>query len=454
MNSIFNQHLIEKYNTSGPRYTSYPTALEFSEDLPDNPLHRAALTSSGEALSLYIHIPFCDTLCYYCGCNKMITRHQDKADRYLDYLEKEIKLNQHSFKNLSVQQCHLGGGTPSFLTQIQLTRLMVMLKANYQFTTDSEVSIEIDPRGLNTDYIDHIRELGFNRISIGVQDVDEAVQKAINRVQSTEHIKCLVAHAKSLSFKSVNLDLIYGLPHQNTNSFARTLAVVAEIDPERISLFSYAHMPTRFAAQRKIKDEWLPSPHEKFNLMRQAIEFLSNVGYELIGMDHFAKPEDELAIAQREGTLHRNFQGYTTLDHLDMLGLGVSSISFVGDWYLQNSKTLNEYYARLDQGQLCAEKGVGINTDDTIRRAVIMSLMCNLLVDKKTIETDFEICFDDYFKAELRSLQTFKDDGLLTETDKHIQVAPHARLLIRNIAMSFDAYLGLAKNHQRFSRVI
>lgn len=454
MTAIFDQTLIKKYNTSGPRYTSYPTALEFSQELPDNPLHKAALTSAGEGLSLYIHIPFCDTLCYYCGCNKMITRHKDKADRYLDYVEKEIELNKASFKNQPVKQCHLGGGTPSFLSKVQIARLMKMLRINYTFSNDCEISIEVDPRGVESDYLDHLHDIGFSRISIGVQDVDETVQKAINRVQSTEHIKALVVHAKTIGFRSVNLDLIYGLPHQNTDSFARTLDVVADIDPERISLFSYAHMPTRFAAQRKIKDQWLPSPQTKFGLMRQAIEYLSANGYDLIGMDHFAKTNDELAIAQREGTLHRNFQGYTTQENLDMVGLGVSSISFVGDWYLQNSKTLNDYYARLDQGELSIEKGVGINSDDAIRRAVIMSLMCNLSIDKRAIEMDFEIEFDRYFAEEISCLGTFKSDNLLFEDAEFIHVAPHARLLVRNIAMTFDAYLGLAKNHQRFSRVI
>lgn len=454
LTSIFDQTLIAKYNTSGPRYTSYPTALEFGEELPDNPLHHAALTSAGDALSLYVHIPFCNTLCYYCGCNKMVTRHQDKADRYLDYVEKEVALNHRSFKNQKVMQCHLGGGTPSFLTRSQISRLMAILTSHYTFDDECEMSIEIDPRGVDVGYLNHLRTEGFNRISIGVQDIDETVQQAINRVQSIDHIKTLVMHAKAIGFKSVNLDLIYGLPHQSTDSFARTLAAVADIDPARISLFSYAHMPARFAAQRKIRDEWLPTPQAKFALMRQAIEYLSLQGYELIGMDHFAKADDELAIAQKHGTLHRNFQGYTTQNNLDMVGIGVSSISFVGDWYLQNSKTLNEYYTQLDQHESPIIKGVGINFDDAVRRSVIMALMCNLHVDKRQIESDFEINFDRYFSDEISGLAPFKSDRLLVESEDSIHVAPHARLLIRNIAMTFDAYLGLAKNHQRFSRVI
>ncbi|MBT0587331.1 oxygen-independent coproporphyrinogen III oxidase [Alteromonas oceanisediminis] len=454
MTNLFNTDIIAKYNTSGPRYTSYPTALEFTDQLPDRPLHHAALTSAGEGLSLYVHIPFCHSLCYYCGCHKIVTRQHDKADRYIDYLAQEMALNHTSFRSQPVRQCHLGGGTPSFLSPEQMTRLMNHLRHYYVFAEDCEISIELDPRQLDTAYVDMLWGLGFNRLSIGVQDVNDVVQSAINRVQATEDIAALVTHAKHIGFSSVNLDLIYGLPHQTTDTFAKTLRVVGDIDPERISLFSYAHMPTRFAAQRKIKEAWLPSPEAKFRLMLQAIETLSEQGYDLIGMDHFAKPHDELAIAQRSGTLHRNFQGYTTRANLNMLGIGISSISFVGDWYMQNAKTLNEYYAALDQRTLPTQRGVVIQFDDAVRRSVIMSLMCNLSVDKIAIERDFEIQFDDYFKAEMDSLYRFECDGLLRITASSIDVKPHARLLIRNIAMTFDAYLGLAKNHQRFSRVI
>ena len=454
MNTLFDDALISKYNTSGPRYTSYPTALEFSADLPDDPMRHATLTSAGEFLSLYIHIPFCHQLCYYCGCNKIVTRHSHKADRYLDYLEKEIALQAPQLREKPIKQCHLGGGTPSFLSVEQMTRLMTILRASFKFDPRCETSLEIDPRSTSTDYIEHLYSLGFNRLSIGVQDIDAEVQKAINRTQSTEHVANLVHRAKAVGFTSVNLDLIYGLPHQTIASFSATLDAVIDMDPERISLFSYAHLPQRFAAQRKIKDEWLPNASTKFSLMRLAIETLCSNGYEMIGMDHFAKPNDELCIAQQQGSLHRNFQGYTTQADLDMLGLGVSSISFIGDWYLQNVKTLNAYYQALDNHQSPTEKGIGISADDALRRSVIMSLMCNFSVNMRKIEQDYEIDFDEYFNASLDLLSPFIEDELIIINASHIVVKPHARLLIRSIAMAFDSYAGLAKNYQRFSRVI
>ncbi|WP_205662138.1 oxygen-independent coproporphyrinogen III oxidase [Alteromonas flava] len=454
MPNLFDANLLNKYNTSGPRYTSYPTALEFSSELPDNPLHHAMLTSAGSDLSLYIHIPFCHQLCYYCGCNKVVTRHQHKADRYLDYLAKEIALNHQWFSLQQIKQCHLGGGTPSFLTPEQMTRLMALLRQHYRFADDCEISIEIDPRSVEPTYLTTLKTLGFNRISIGVQDIEPEVQRAINRLQSTEHVAQLVRTAKDLSFDSVNLDLIYGLPHQSTDSFKRTIAAAIQMEPERISLFSYAHLPERFAAQRKIKSDWLPVPAAKFELMKLAIEKLTSQGYSMIGMDHFAKPNDELALAQQRGCLHRNFQGYTTQGELDMLGLGVSSISFMGDWYLQNAKTLNDYYAALDAQHLAIEKGVGINNDDAIRRAVIMALMCNLRIDFAAIEQNYEIVFNEYFAKELALLAPFVEDELVEIRADSIVVAEHARLLIRTICMVFDDYLGLAKNYQRFSRVI
>ena len=383
-----------------------------------------------------------------------MTRHADKADRYLDYIEKEVAMNKASFKHMLVQQCHLGGGTPSFLSAQQMRRLMNILRSGYAFANDCEISIEIDPRRIEDTYLNTLKGLGFNRISIGVQDIDETVQAAINRTQCTEQVHTLVKQANELGFHSVNLDLIYGLPHQTQESFAKTLSATIEMSTQRVSLFSYAHLPARFAAQRKIKDEWLPAPEQKFALMKLAIETLCGAGYVMIGMDHFAKSDDELAIAQMRGTLHRNFQGYTTKADLDILGLGVSSISFIGDWYLQNVKTLNDYYSRLDEHLPATDKGVCISTDDAIRRAVIMALMCNLHVDKREIERDFEIVFDDYFAQELTLLAPFKADDLLTDDQHTIDVKPHARLLIRTIAMTFDAYMGLAKNHQRFSRVI
>ncbi|GLX80794.1 oxygen-independent coproporphyrinogen III oxidase [Thalassotalea eurytherma] len=451
---FFDKTLLAKYNTSGPRYTSYPTALEFSENFQEPDLIQAIDQSPSEELSLYIHIPFCHSLCYYCGCNKIVTRHQDKADVYLDYLLKEIDYRAPLFERYKVRQVHLGGGTPSFLTDAQLTRLINKIKSSFEFTQSIEMSIEIDPREIEVNKIDELKALGFNRISIGVQDIDEKVQEAINRVQSTTFIGQLIERAKALEFDSVNVDLIYGLPHQNQATFAKTLAQVNAFDVDRISLFSYAHLPSRFAAQRKLKDEWLPNADEKLSLMRQAIETLSTYGYEFIGMDHFAKPSDELAMAQKLGQLHRNFQGYTTKGECDLLGLGVSSISAIGNSYSQNIKELTPYYQAIDEKEHALERGIALTKDDLIRGDVIRELMCNLFLDKQSIEQKHDICFDQYFAQELISLQTFIDDGLVDNAQTTIMVSPRARLLIRNICMSFDAYMKRHLNQQRFSRVI
>ena len=451
---FFDTQLLKKYNTSGPRYTSYPTALEFSENFSEQDLTWAIAQSPHRNLSLYVHIPFCHSLCYYCGCNKIVTRHRDKADTYLDFLEKEIIARASFFKEYTVNQLHWGGGTPSFLTKKQMTKLVDTLKRHFKFASEVEMSIEVDPREIELDMANHLYDLGFNRISIGVQDIDAKVQKAINRVQSTEFIEAFIQRAKSVGFKSVNVDLIYGLPHQTPDTFARTLEKVKDIDVDRISLFSYAHLPSRFAAQRKLRDEWLPSTDEKFILMRQAIETLSSYGYEFIGMDHFAKPDDELAVAQRNGVLHRNFQGYTTREESDLLGLGVSSISNIGRSFSQNKKELKGYYQSIDEQDNALEKGITLSDDDLIRGYVIKSLMCNLHLDKADFKHEFNIEFDHYFSDDLKSLGTFINDGLLVNNISEINVAPKARLLIRNICMTFDTYMKKHINQQRFSRVI
>ncbi|WP_286267918.1 oxygen-independent coproporphyrinogen III oxidase [Thalassotalea atypica] len=446
--------MLKKYNTSGPRYTSYPTALEFNADFSEQALVTAIDDSPNRNLSLYVHIPFCHSLCYYCGCNKVITRHRDKADIYLDYLAQEIISRAPLFKGYTVNQLHWGGGTPSFLTQAQMTKLVNTLKEHFHFAQEMEMSIEVDPREIELDMANHLYDLGFNRISIGVQDIDRKVQETINRVQSTEFIEQLIHRAKTVGFKSVNVDLIYGLPHQTPETFAKTLDKVIEIDVDRISLFSYAHLPSRFAAQRKLRDEWLPSTDQKFALMRQAVETLCDNGYDFIGMDHFAKPDDELAIAQRNGVLHRNFQGYTTREESDLLGLGVSSISNIGNSFSQNDKDLQTYYRAVDARGNALEKGLTLNTDDVIRGYVIKSLMCNLYLDKKEVNKAFNIDFDQYFAEDIPSLTTFINDGLLENSANEIIVAPKARLLIRNICMTFDAYMKKHLNQQRFSRVI
>ncbi len=451
---FFDNALLRKYNTSGPRYTSYPTALEFHDQFKHEHLVQAIEASPNRELSLYVHIPFCHSLCYYCGCHKVITRHRDKADTYLEFLAQEIASKAPLFKNYTVKQLHWGGGTPSFLRHEQITKLVELLKEKFSFAEQVEMSIEIDPREIEMNLAEHLYSLGFNRLSIGVQDIDEKVQQTINRVQSTEFIENFIAHAKKVGFKSINIDLIYGLPHQNIDTFTRTLNKAHEMDVDRISLFSYAHIPSRFAAQRKLRDEWLPSVDEKFALMKLAIETLCGFGYDFIGMDHFAKPEDELSIAQKSGNLHRNFQGYTTKGGCDLLGLGVSSISAIGNSFSQNTKELQDYYKAIDTQGHAHIKGVNLSNDDIIRGEIIRELMCNLYLDKNKINEKFAINFDEYFAEDLPLLQTFINDGLLNNTTDEIKVAQKARLLIRNICMSFDAYMKQHLNKQRFSRVI
>lgn len=451
---FFNEKLLNKYNTAGPRYTSYPTALEFHDQFTQPDLIQAIEQSPNRELSLYIHIPFCHSLCYYCGCNKVITRHRSKADTYLEYLAKEISSRAPLFENYTVKQLHWGGGTPSFLTHEQMTTLVSLLKDKFNFADKVEMSIEIDPREIELNLAEHLYSLGFNRLSIGVQDIDEKVQQTINRVQSTEFIEQFIAHSKAVGFKSINIDLIYGLPHQTIETFTRTLDKAKEMDVDRISLFSYAHIPSRFAAQRKLRDEWLPSVTEKFALMRLAIEKLCAYGYEFIGMDHFAKPDDELSIAQKEGKLHRNFQGYTTKGSCDLLGLGVSSISDIGNVYSQNVKDLQTYYHAIETEEHALEKGVALTQDDIIRGEVIRELMCNLFLDKNAINQKYHINFNDYFKDDLPMLTTFIEDGLVDNNEDSIRIAPQARLLVRNICMSFDIYMKKHINQQRFSRVI
>ena len=454
VSQFFDPQLLNKYNTSGPRYTSYPTALEFHDDFKHGDFVQAIKNSPNRELSLYVHIPFCHTLCYYCGCNKVITRHRDKADTYLEYLAQEIALQAPLFTDYKVKQLHWGGGTPSFLTDKQITTLVALLKEKFDFADDLEMSIEIDPREIEMDLAEHLFSLGFNRLSLGVQDLDLKVQDAINRVQSTQFIGDFIGHAKAVGFQSINIDLIYGLPHQTLENFKKTLDKAHEWDVDRISLFSYAHLPSRFAAQRKLRDEWLPDVKLKFALMKLSIETLCDYGYDFIGMDHFAKPNDELSIAQSNGTLHRNFQGYTTKGGCDLLGLGVSSISSIGRSFGQNIKELQGYYKAIENQQHALERGVSLNDDDILRGEVIRELMCNLYLDKTVINEKYNINFDEYFAEDLPLLQTLIDDGLVEITEKSITVNQKARLLIRIICMSFDAYMKKHVNQQRFSRVI
>ncbi|WP_299687080.1 oxygen-independent coproporphyrinogen III oxidase [uncultured Vibrio sp.] len=451
---VWDQEILNKYNYSGPRYTSYPTALEFHEAFTVSDYDMACTQYPERPLSLYIHIPFCHKLCYYCGCNKVITRHAHKADEYLDVIEHEITQRASLLNGREVTQLHFGGGTPTFLSKAQISRLMVILREEFNFTADAEISIEIDPREIELDVLDHLRSEGFNRLSIGVQDFNKEVQKLVNREQDEDFIIAMVERAKELGFRSTNLDLIYGLPKQTQALFAETLKQVLEMKPGRLSVFNYAHMPQLFAAQRKIKDEDLPEAQEKMAILQDTVETLTGAGYQFIGMDHFALPDDELAVAQRAGILHRNFQGYTTQGDCDLVGFGVSAISMVGDTYAQNQKELKKYYAQVSDLRHALWRGVALDDDDLVRREVIKQLICNFKLDKTMIESEFSVSFNHYFKQDLELLQTFIDDELVEVDANEIRVTLRGRLLIRNICMCFDKYLRVKARQQQFSRVI
>lgn len=446
--------LIQKYNYSGPRYTSYPTALEFSADYGEENFRSAVARYPGRPLSLYVHIPFCHKLCYFCGCNKIVTRQQHKADQYLDALEQEIIHRAPLFADRRVSQLHWGGGTPTYLNKAQISRLMGLLRGHFQFDADVEISIEVDPREIELDVLDNLRSEGFNRLSMGVQDFNKEVQRLVNREQDEDFIFALIKHARDIGFTSTNIDLIYGLPKQTPESFAFTLSRVAELSPDRLSVFNYAHLPTLFAAQRKIKDADLPSAQQKLDILQQTIVSLTDAGYQFIGMDHFARPDDELAVAQRDGVLHRNFQGYTTQGDTDLLGMGVSAISMIGDSYAQNQKELKTYYQQVDETGNALWRGIALTRDDCIRRDVIKALICHFRLDFSSIENQWDLRFNDYFAEDLKLLKPLANDGLVEMNEQGIAVTAKGRLLIRNICMCFDVYLRQKARLQQFSRVI
>jgi len=446
--------LIQKYNTSGPRYTSYPTALEFHQDYDERAFLRAASRYPERPLSLYLHIPFCHQLCYFCGCNKQVTRQQHKADIYLDALVQEVAARAPLFRQRIVSQMHWGGGTPTFLTKAQISRLITALRQNFTFADDVEMSIEVDPREIELDVLDHLRAEGFNRLSMGVQDFNKQVQQSVNRVQDEETIFALMGRARQLGFTSTNIDLIYGLPHQTAESFAFTLEKVAELNPDRLSVFNYAHLPELFAAQRKIREQDLPGAQQKLDILQRTITSLTDQGYEFIGMDHFARYDDELAIAQRAGKLHRNFQGYTTQGDSDLLGMGVSAISMIGDSYAQNQKELKHYYAAVEREKTALWRGLELSKDDCLRRDIIKSLMCNFSLSYAAIEKQWGIDFLHYFAEDLQQLQPLIADGLVESHEKGLQVTSKGRMLVRNISMCFDSYLRQKARRQQFSRVI
>jgi len=452
-NFVFDQELINRYDRAGPRYTSYPTAVEFHNGFTTRDLLKAE--GHSKALSLYFHIPFCDTVCFYCACNKIATKDRSKTEPYLKALEQEMIMQANLLDwQRPVEQLHWGGGTPTFLSDEQMVWLMSRTKSLFNVLDNDEgqYSIEIDPRDVSSTTLRTLRDIGFNRLSLGLQDLDERVQIAVNRVQSAELTFGVMQQARELGFKSVSLDLIYGLPHQSWMSFENTLEKVIEARPDRLSVFNYAHMPTRFKPQRRINEADLPSSAEKLEIMHKAGEKLQAAGYIYIGMDHFALPGDELALAQKEGHLHRNFQGYTTHAHCDLLAFGVSSIGNVGNTFSQNVKTLDEYYAAIEKNTLPIERGLVLNRDDLIRQDVITQLICQFALNFNQIDQEWGIQSTDYFADELIALEQMQNDGLLVHSGSGLQVTQPGRLLIRNICMVFDKYLPEAQH--RFSRAI
>ena len=450
--------LIRRYDMAGPRYTSYPTALQFNSHVsPFDLLH--ALRESRKALrplSLYVHVPFCANICYYCACNKVVTKDRGRAQPYLQRLEQEIELIAcHLDPKQTVEQLHFGGGTPTFLSHDELRQLMAKLRQHFNLLDDDsgDYGIEIDPREADWSTMGLLRELGFNRVSVGLQDLDPQVQRAVNRLQSLEETRAVIDAARTLQFRSINIDLIYGLPKQTPDAFARTVDEVISLQPDRLSVFNYAHLPERFMPQRRINATDLPSPADKLLMLENTIQQLTTAGYRYIGMDHFALPDDELAIAQEEATLQRNFQGYTTHGHCDLIGLGVSAISQVGDLYCQNNSDLALYQNTLASAQLATHRGLMCNQDDRIRREVIQQIICNLHLPFEHIEQAFNIDFRGYFAGAWPTLETMASDGLIELDNQQLTVLPAGRLLVRSVCMVFDAYLD-QHNRQRFSRVI
>jgi oxygen-independent coproporphyrinogen-3 oxidase len=460
--AVFDSELIQRYDRQGPRYTSYPTAVQFHENFGEDEYRDAVAQTNGDLipapLSLYFHIPFCATVCYYCACNKVVTANRARAEQYLQRLLKEVVRQGALFdRSRKVEQLHWGGGTPTYLSREQMQRLMQATREHFTLVDDdrAELSIEIDPRTVSGEDVAFLRELGFNRVSLGVQDFDRRVQAAVNRIQPAEQTMAVIAAARAAGFRSISVDLIYGLPMQTVESFDRTLELVTEAAPDRISVFNYAHLPHMFKVQRQIDESQLPAAPQKLSMLAHTVERLTNAGYVYIGMDHFALPHDELAVEQRQGRLSRNFQGYSTHDHCDIVGLGVSSIGRIGNVYCQNERDLSRYQSRIDAGGLAVFRGVELNGDDELRRAIIMQLICNFELDIVAIEERFGVRFNGYFADEIRLLERMQEDGLLRLGTARIDVLPRGRLLIRNICMVFDRYLAHhGEDNPRFSRVV
>ncbi len=458
---VINPELLQRYDVAGPRYTSYPTADRFVEAFGEADYLRAleqrrdGLAAKVYPLSLYVHIPFCESLCYYCACNKIITKHHARGAEYLRYLEREVDLTMaHLGQGQVVSQLHLGGGSPTFLSDDELAQLMSMLRRNFQFAPGGEYSVEIDPRTVTRERLAALATQGFNRLSFGVQDFEPAVQKAVHRIQPAEQVFDLVAAARELGFESINADLIYGLPMQTPETFEHTLAQITQLRPDRIALYAYAHLPERFKPQRRIHAKDLPPAASKLVMLSSAMRVLTAAGYVYVGMDHFALPTDALAIAKRQGRLHRNFQGYSTQPDCDLVALGVSSIGRVGPTFSQNVKTLDEYYDLLNQGRLPVARGMALSRDDLVRRTVIMALMCQGSVLFESVELSHLVDFKHYFASEMQAMAAMQEQGLLTLDESGIHVTALGWFFVRGIAMAFDKYLQTDKNRARFSKII
>ena len=459
---VLSEALLRRFDAPGPRYTSYPTADRFVEAFGPAELCHAlqqrglgGAGGSGMPLSVYVHIPFCDSVCYYCACNKVITKHHERAAEYLDALDAEIALLVAQARpGQAVSQLHFGGGSPTFLSDAELQRVVASLRRAFSIDHNTEMSIEIDPRTVTPARLAHCRALGFNRISFGVQDFDPQVQQAVHRVQPFDSVRALMRAARELGFKSINADLIYGLPRQTPQTMARTVQQIGELRPDRIALYSYAHLPQRFKPQRRIVADELPSAAQRVAMLGDAIAGFLGRGYHYIGMDHFALPDDALAVARRQGRLHRNFQGYSTQPDCDLIGLGVSAIGRMGATYSQNAKTLDEYYDAVRRGQFAVVRGLTLTRDDLVRRAVVMALMCQGRVVFESIELAHLIDMGDYFKAELDEMRELESLGLVQMSPEGIQVTATGWYFVRAVAMVFDRHLRADKARERFSRII
>jgi oxygen-independent coproporphyrinogen-3 oxidase len=459
---VLSEEMLARLDVPGPRYTSYPTADRFVEAFGPAAYAQAlqqralgATVGGTPPLSIYVHIPFCESVCYYCACNKVITRHHERAGEYLSALGVEIDLHMHALgAGHAVSQLHFGGGSPTFMNDDELARLMAMLRGAFRIVPGAEVSIEVDPRTVGEDRLERLAALGFNRISFGVQDFDPDVQKAVHRIQPYEMVRDLMAAARRLGFESTNVDLIYGLPKQTPASLKRTIAQVGELRPDRIALYAYAHLPARFKPQRRIVPADLPPPGDRVQMLGAALAGFQAQGYTYIGMDHFALPEDSLAVAKRQGRLHRNFQGYSTHPDCDLIGLGVSAIGRIGATYSQNVKTLDQYYDAMRQRQFATERGLALSRDDLVRRAIIMALMCQGRVEFESIELAHLLRMEDYFASELERLQSLAEMGLVRIGARSIEVTPLGWYFVRAVALVFDRYLQADRTRERFSRII